>query len=330
MTTTLIDNFGRKHNYLRLSLTDKCNLRCFYCMPENIAFSPSHQLMSSEEIEVITTKFVALGITKIRLTGGEPLARKDFGTILNNLSKLPVSLHLSTNAVLLHKYKTELLHSPIEELNISLDSLKPAKFEEITRRNDYQQVIENIHWAIQANFKVKINIVLMRGVNDDEILDFVSFAKENNVAVRFIEFMPFGGNSWSIDKRVPHDEVTAVIENKFGNELTEITTQNHATSSEFTFKEGKGSIGLISTISKPFCGDCNRVRLTADGKMKNCLFSKNEVNLLKAIRNQQDITPLIIGDIKNKKEERGGDKNTNDFFIQADKENNRSMVKIGG
>ena len=330
MGTTLKDNFGRKHNYLRLSLTDKCNLRCFYCMPENIAFSPSSKLMSATEIQQIASTFVDLGVKKIRLTGGEPLARKDFGQILTNLSQLPVSLHLSTNGVLLHNYKEELINSPIKDLNISLDSLNPDKFKEITRRDEYNQVIENIHWAIDNRFKVKINVVLMRSVNEDEILDFVEFAKNNQLDLRFIEFMPFGGNDWSIDKRISHDEVVKIIKSKYEKHLIETSKFNHATSLEYSFKDGQGSIGLISTVSEPFCSNCNRVRLTADGKMKNCLFSKSEVNLLAALRNNEDIIPLIYGDIKEKKEERGVEKNTSGFLENAKSEDKRSMVKIGG
>ncbi|PWJ44328.1 cyclic pyranopterin monophosphate synthase subunit MoaA [Sediminitomix flava] len=295
-------------------------------MPENVEFSPSEELMQTDEIEAICHDFVKMGVRKIRITGGEPLARKDIDDILLRLAKMPVSLHMTTNGVLVSKHQEALLKSGIESINVSLDSLNPKGFHHITRRNDFEKVMEAIEWLKTTPIKTKVNVVLMRGENDHEITDFADFAIQHNLDVRFIEFMPFQGNEWSINKRVSHQEVVSILENHLGNKLQTLAHQAHETSTNFKIEGTSAIVGLISTVSQPFCGDCNRLRLTADGKMKNCLFSDSELDLLSAFRNGTSIQPIVRKGVMKKRKERGG----KDFNAKADRENNRSMVRIGG
>ena len=325
----LIDSFDRAHNYLRISLTDNCNLRCFYCMPEeDYEFTPASRLMQPNEIESIASIFVQNGVDKIRLTGGEPLVRKDAAEIIERLAKLPVDLSLTTNATRLHDFVDVLAKAKVRSLNISLDTLDPDKFNIITRRNGFQKVIDNIHLMLNRNFKVKINVVVMKGLNDSEIFDFVAWTKELPVQVRFIEFMPFDGNRWSSNQVFTWKDMLERIEEKY----TPLRLQDgiHDTDKKYKIEGHKGSFSVISTMSAPFCSGCNRMRLTADGKMKNCLFSTNETDLLTALRNNEDLLPLIKESIHSKAKELGG-QFTKDFEkIQTEDLNNRSMISIGG
>ena len=325
----LIDSFDRAHNYLRISLTDNCNLRCFYCMPEeDYEFTPASRLMQPNEIESIASIFVQNGVDKIRLTGGEPLVRKDAAEIIERLAKLPVDLSLTTNATRLHDFVDVLAKAKVKSLNISLDTLDPDKFNIITRRNGFQKVIDNIHLMLNRNFKVKINVVVMKGLNDSEIFDFVAWTKELPVQVRFIEFMPFDGNRWSSNQVFTWKDMLDRIEEKY----TPLRLQDgiHDTDKKYKIEGHKGSFSVISTMSAPFCSGCNRMRLTADGKMKNCLFSTNETDLLTALRNNEDLLPLIKESIHSKAKELGG-QFTKDFEkIQTEDLNNRSMISIGG
>ncbi|MES2874689.1 MAG: GTP 3',8-cyclase MoaA [Bacteroidota bacterium] len=325
----LIDSFDRAHNYLRISLTDNCNLRCFYCMPEeDYEFTPAARLMQPNEIESIARIFVQNGVDKIRLTGGEPLVRKDAAEIIGRLSKLPVDLSLTTNATRLHDFVEVLEKAKVKSLNISLDTLDPDKFNIITRRDGFQKVLDNIHLMLNHNFKVKINVVVMKGLNDNEIFDFVAWTKDLPVQVRFIEFMPFDGNRWSSNQVFTWKDMLDRIEEKY----IPIRVQDgiHDTDKKYRIEGHKGSFSVISTMSAPFCSGCNRMRLTADGKMKNCLFSKNETDLLTALRNNEDLLPLIQQSIHSKAKELGG-QFTKDFDkIHTEDLNNRSMISIGG
>ncbi len=325
----LIDSFDRAHNYLRISLTDNCNLRCFYCMPEeDYEFTPAARLMQPNEIESIARIFVQNGVDKIRLTGGEPLVRKDAAEIIGRLSKLPVDLSLTTNATRLHDFVEVLEKAKVKSLNISLDTLDPDKFNIITRRDGFQKVLDNIHLMLNHHFKVKINVVVMKGLNDNEIFDFVAWTKDLPVQVRFIEFMPFDGNRWSSNQVFTWKDMLDRIEEKY----IPIRVQDgiHDTDKKYRIEGHKGSFSVISTMSAPFCSGCNRMRLTADGKMKNCLFSKNETDLLTALRNNEDLLPLIQQSIHSKAKELGG-QFTKDFDkIHTEDLNNRSMISIGG
>ena len=325
----LIDSFDRVHNYLRISLTYNCNLRCFYCMPEeDYEFTPHSRLMQPEEIETLARIFVDNGVNKIRLTGGEPLVRKDAAEIILRLAKLPVKLTLTTNATRLHDFVNVLEEAKVSSLNISLDTLDPDKFNIITRRDSFKRVMDNINLMINRNFHVKVNVVVMKGMNDLEINDFVAWTKEIPVHVRFIEFMPFEGNRWTSNQVFTWKEMLGEISLKYSPMA--LLGDIHDTAKKYSIDGHKGTFAIISTMSSPFCAGCNRMRLTADGKMKNCLFSREETDLLSALRKGDDVLPLIQESIRSKAKELGG-QFTKDFEkIHTEDLQNRSMISIGG
>lgn len=323
----LTDTFGRSHNYLRISLTDACNLRCNYCMPnEDIKVTPSSKLMQVDEIAFVANTFVKLGVTKIRLTGGEPLVRKDAKEIIERLSVLPVELTISTNAVLIDEYLETLKQSTIKSVNVSLDTLNADEFLSITKRNTFAKIMENIHLLLLNNFKVKINVVVMKGINEHVILDFVQFAKDYPIEIRFIEFMPFQGNDWKKESVLSYAEMLNAIKSKYN--VLKITDAPNDTTKKYRIDGYKGTFAFISTITAPFCGNCNRLRLTADGKIKNCLFDTKEIDILSTLRAGKDIESLILESVHNKKQERGGLFNLDSTIDTHQK--NRAMIKIGG
>lgn len=325
----IIDSFKRVHNYLRISLTDNCNLRCFYCMPEEeYVFTPPSQLMQVNEIETLAKIFVEEGVTKIRLTGGEPLVRKDASDIILALSKLPVQLTITTNGTRLHEFVDTLEQANVHSLNISLDTLKAEKFQRLTRRNQFDIVMKNIRLLLDRNFHVKLNMVVMKGTNEDEINDFIEWTKDTPVHVRFIEFMPFSGNRWTSNKVFTWQEMLELIGEKYS--FIPLSNEKHDTAKKYTVSGHAGTFAVISTMSANFCGDCNRMRLTADGKMKNCLFSKEETDLLTALREGKAIVPLIQQNIRSKAKELGGQFTTDFEHLHAEDIHNRSMITIGG
>ncbi len=323
------DNFNRVHDYLRISLTDNCNLRCFYCMPEeDYHFTPSSKLMQAEEIETIAAVFVREGVNKIRLTGGEPLVRKDFANILKRLSTLGVQLTMTTNATRLHEFVDDIKNAGIQSLNISLDTLQKDRFILMTKRDQHEQVMRNIQLMLDNGIGVKVNVVAMKGVNDEEINDFVRWTKDTPIHIRFIEFMPFDGNQWNRDKVITLQEILDKVSTEFN--FSSLERNAHETAKNYQVNGHKGTFAVISTMSAPFCGDCNRMRLTADGKMKNCLFSTSETDILTALRNGEDIIPLIHQNISTKKEALGGQFTTDLEKIEANDLQNRTMISIGG
>lgn len=325
----ILDSFGRDHTYLRISLTDNCNLRCFYCMPEEeYEFTPASRLMQPDEIEAIAKIFVAQGVNKIRLTGGEPLVRKDAGKIILSLSKLPVALTLTTNGTRIQEYVELLKQANIKTLNISLDTLQADRFMLLTRRDQFKQVYDNIQLLIRNDFQVKVNVVVMKGMNDTEINDFIEWTKDTPVQVRFIEFMPFSGNRWTSNKVFTWQQILEVVESKYP--IVRLNDELHDTAKKYTVAGHAGSFAVISTMTSPFCSGCNRMRLTADGKMKNCLFSKEETDLLTAFRNGEDILPLIQKSVTSKAKELGGQFTADFEQVHADEIQNRSMITIGG
>ncbi len=325
----LLDSFGRSHNYLRISLTDNCNFRCFYCMPEDeYDFTPSAKLMQKDEIISLAKTFVALGVNKIRLTGGEPLIRKDAGEIIESLAALPVTLHITTNGTRLHEFADTISNAGIKGINISLDTLNRDRFIFITKRDQFDVVHKNIELMIDRGLRVKVNVVVMKGINDDEIIDFVEWTKDSPVHIRFIEFMPFTGNKWTSNKVFTWQEILGVIEARFT--FTPIENEKNDTAKNYTVKGHAGSFSVISTMSAPFCSTCNRIRLTADGKLKNCLFSGDETDLLTPFRNGEDVIELIKINILNKKKELGGQFDKNFEDLNPDNIFNRSMINIGG
>ena len=325
----ILDSFGRDHTYLRISLTDNCNLRCFYCMPEEeYEFTPASRLMQPDEIEAIAKIFVAQGVNKIRLTGGEPLVRKDAGKIILSLSKLPVALTLTTNGTRIQEYVELLKQANIKTLNISLDTLQADRFMLLTRRDQFKQVYDNIQLLIRNDFQVKVNVVVMKGMNDTEINDFIEWTKDTPVQVRFIEFMPFSGNRWTSNKVFTWQQILEVVESKYP--IVRLNDELHDTAKKYTVPGHAGSFAVISTMTSPFCSGCNRMRLTADGKMKNCLFSKEETDLLTAFRNGEAILPLIQKSVTSKAKELGGQFTADFEQVHAEEIQNRSMITIGG
>ncbi|MGO4911124.1 GTP 3',8-cyclase MoaA [Leeuwenhoekiella sp. W20_SRS_FM14] len=332
VTNILTDSHQRKHNYLRISLSEKCNLRCTYCMPhDGIALSPRAHLMTADEIDAIATIFVKNGVDKIRLTGGEPLVRKDFSLILEKLAKLPVKLSITTNALLTHRFIDDFKRSGLHDINVSLDSLDAEKFKFITRRDQFKLAFDNINQLIAEGFNVKINAVLMKGFNEDEISDFINLTKDQNINVRFIEFMPFDGNEWNKNKLVSQAEILNRVTDHFGVEaLKPLLNETNFTARNFRIEGFKGSFGIISSVTNPFCDSCNRVRLTADGKLKNCLFSNEETNLLTGYRSGANLEDLIDAALNKKKAVRAGMSDFDQLTNPDLHNNNRSMIAIGG
>ncbi len=324
----LQDHHNRIHDYLRISLTERCNLRCEYCMPlEGISLRDKSHFMTSEEVIRIAKTFVNLGVKKIRITGGEPLIKKDIANILTQLSLLNVELALTTNGILLGNHFELLQNIGVKKLNISLDSLKENVFNSLSRRNYFQQIMGNIQEAIQLGFDVQLNMVVIRGINELEVVDFIEWTRNTFLSIRFIEFMPFDDNKWNTEKVVPQRELMSQINTHFGADaVLKLDDAPNSTSRNFTISGFKGSFGFISTISQPFCATCNRIRLTADGKIKNCLFSNEETDLLNALRNGEDLETLIHSSIYTKHKKHAGI----DFTDSSTIHENRTMTAIGG
>jgi cyclic pyranopterin phosphate synthase len=330
--SALTDGFGRVHNNLRISVTDRCNIRCFYCMPaENVVFMDKRELLTFEEIERFVQVAVSLGVNKIRLTGGEPLVRRDFHKLVAKLAAIDKikDIGLTTNGIFLAEQAQLLWDSGLRRINISLDALDPIKFQEITRREGYEKVLEGIQAAQHVGFDpVKINAVSIRGMTEDQIVPFGEFARETGVEIRFIEFMPLDAdNAWEREKVLFAHEIIETLSTEIMPLVPCEQQDKTAPATEFVFEDGKGRIGFIASISQPFCMSCNRFRLTADGKLRNCLFSLEETDIKSLIRDPSmtdtEIASAIRDSIAVKKE--GHEINTA-RFIQPD----RPMYSIGG
>ena len=328
----LEDTFGRKHNYLRISLTERCNLRCSYCMPlRGVPLTPAPHLMTAKEIILIAKEFVSLGVTKIRLTGGEPLVRKDFNLILKELAQLPVKLTMTTNAVSVDKHLELLKSCGMSTINISLDTLNAEKFKKITFRDYFDRVYQNIMLLIEEEFEVKLNAVLMKGINDNEIIDFVKLTKKLPLKVRFIEFMPFDGNQWNTQKLVSYDQIINTLRSYYGTDVIQrLKDAPNDTAKNYKVKNFSGQFAIISTVTNPFCEGCNRLRLTANGFLKNCLFSNKETDLLTPMRKGEPLQSLIHNAIAKKKAVRAGMDSQAAFEDINAHSKNRSMITIGG
>jgi GTP 3',8-cyclase len=282
----LVDPFGRVIRDLRISITDRCNFRCTYCMPEEgMKWLPRDQVMSFEEIETLAKIFVRrFKVEGIRLTGGEPTVRARLPELVQRLSALGVDLAMTTNGATMRLLAQELRAAGLRRINISLDTLDAEKFVAITRRDQLSAVIDGIDASIEAGFDpVKINAVIERGVNDDEILALAEFGRERKIEVRFIEFMPLDATGhWLSDKVVTQDEIVARI--SAVHALEQVPARGSAPADRWRYVDGAGMIGVIPTVTKPFCGDCDRVRLTAEGQFRTCLFATDEFDLLAAMR----------------------------------------------
>ncbi len=295
---------------------------------EDFSCMPQQQLMQPDEIDAIAGIFVSLGVKKIRLTGGEPLVRKDAGKIISAIAKYPVELTLTTNGIMLHKFIDDIKAANVKSLNISLDTLQAEKFLLLTKRDDFDKVKNNIQLMLDNGFHIKLNVVAMKNINDNEIPDFIEWTKRSPIHIRFIEFMPFSGNSWNSAKVFTWQEILAAVGKKYS--YYPLHNNQHDTAKKYQVEGHIGTFAIISTMSAPFCSDCNRMRLTADGKMKNCLFSKTETNLLTALRNGIDIVPLIKDCIAGKAEKTGGQFSADFTNIDPLILQNRSMISIGG
>ncbi len=286
MRTPLVDRFGRRHNYLRISVTDRCNFRCGYCMPEEgVEWKAREEILRFEEIERLTRLFASMGVDKVRLTGGEPTVRKglvDFVKTLRGIEGIQ-DLLLTTNGDTLTTLAQPLRDAGLDGLNISLDSLRHDRFYEITRRVRLSHVLDGIETALSCGFKkIKINVVAMAGVNEDELCDFVGHFWDEPVEVRFIEFMPFLSNGWNKGKLLPYKEMRRQLENSF--RLIPLHTERSAVAKEFAVDGAQVRVGFITSMTDDFCGGCNRLRLTADGRIKVCLFASSGPSLRDAMR----------------------------------------------
>lgn len=331
MAEQLIDSFGRVHTNLRISVTDRCNIRCFYCMPaENVQFMDRKDLLTFEEMERFVRVAVPLGLRKIRLTGGEPLVRRDLHVLVRKLAAIPeiIDIGVTTNGILLADQAQELYDAGLRRINVSLDALDPKKFEQITRREGYEKVLAGIEKAQAVGFDpIKVNAVSIRGMTEDEIVPFGHFARRTGAEIRFIEFMPLDAdNAWERDKVLFAHEIIEKLSREI-MPLVPCADQNpHAPATEFEFADGVGRIGLIASVSQPFCLSCDRFRITADGKLRNCLFSLEETDVKAMLRSGCDDEPIaaaIRASVAAKKE--GHEINTARFIQPA-----RPMHSIGG
>ena len=327
----LIDSFGRQINYVRLAITDRCNLRCQYCMPaQGINIVPRQELLSYKEMYRVTRVLTELGVNKIRLTGGEPFARKDFMSFLEMLSfnDLLDDINITTNGALIsnHIETIEKLQK-VKNINLSIDSLQRDKFAKITRRDVFPEVYDTFLKLEKSNLNLKLNVVVQSGFNTDEILDFVALTKNKNIAVRFIEEMPFNGKGQRDIKE--NWNYTKILEEiKSGYSVEKIDSGKSSTSHNFSIENHKGTVGIIPAFTRTICGDCNRIRITSTGTFKNCLFDDGVFNLRDFIRNgasNDDLKELFLSLVKDKPE--------NGFIAEANRTKgnvSESMSTIGG
>jgi len=297
----LTDSFNRQHDYLRISITERCNLRCLYCMPEEgVPLSPPAHLLTTPEIVYLSTLFVSQGVTKIRLTGGEPTVRKDIIPLMQAIGNLRRDglreLCITTNGISLHRKLDAMVEAGLTGVNLSLDTLDPFQFQIMTRRKGFEAVMKSIDRILEMNrmgagIKLKINCVVMRGLNNREILPFVELGRDKPLEVRFIEYMPFDGNKWSQGKMFTYREMLAVIRAKYPN-LEKVADHKNDTSKTYRVPGFEGRVGFITSMTHNFCGTCNRLRITSDGNLKVCLFGNAEVSLRDMIRKGNNGQPI--------------------------------------
>lgn len=353
----LVDGFGRVHTSLRISVTDRCNIRCFYCMPaEDVQFLPRAELLTFEEIVRTVRVGTGLGIRKLRLTGGEPLVRRDLPELVRQLVEIPgvEDIGLTTNGILLAEQAAALRAAGLKRLNISLDALDPDVFRQVTRREGYDRVLEGIQAARQAGFSpIKINAVAIRGLTEDQLVPFGQLARETDTEVRFIEYMPLDAdNAWERDRVLTAAEILQRLSTEFGGLLpVEAPAVNgcataaaesdstavqlpqlpqsaaaRAPATEYQFADGRGRIGIIASVTQPFCHSCNRFRLTADGKLRNCLFSLEETDIRDLLRSSPQDAPIAAAMQRCIAAKQAGHTIDSADFQQPD----RPMYSIGG
>jgi GTP 3',8-cyclase len=329
VANTLIDSFGRVHNNLRISVTDRCNLRCTYCMPAEVTFMDKGELLTFEEIAHFVRIAAPLGIDKIRLTGGEPLMRRDLSRLVAMLREIPGirDIGMTTNGILLADQARALYDAGLRRLNVSLDTLDPHRFRQLARRDGLEKVIEGILAAKQAGFQpIKINAVSIRGITEFEVVPLAQFARNHGLEMRFIEYMPIGADQWERDKVYFADEILEKLEREVSPLVPVEDHDPQAPAMEYCYTDGGGRVGIIASISRPFCMSCNRVRLTADGKLRNCLFALDEVDVKQLLRQgaaDAEIANVIRRNVTAKWE--GHEINTSRFIKPL-----RTMHAIGG
>ncbi|MCJ1467788.1 hypothetical protein MMC07_006413 [Pseudocyphellaria aurata] len=297
----LTDNFSRQHDYLRISITERCNLRCTYCMPEEgVPLSPASHLLTTPEIAYLSALFVSQGVTKIRLTGGEPTIRQDILPLMRSIGNLrPKGLRelcLTTNGIALYRKLDSMAEAGLTGVNLSLDTLDPFQFQIMTRRKGFEMVMKSIDRILEMNkvgagIKLKINCVVMRGINERDIIPFVEMGEEKDVEVRFIEYMPFDGNKWSQQKMLSYREMLDMIRTKYPA-LEKVQDHKNNTSKTYHIPGFAGRIGFITSMTHNFCGSCNRLRITSDGNLKVCLFGNAEVSLRDLMRKHNGGQPI--------------------------------------
>ncbi|WP_165250847.1 GTP 3',8-cyclase MoaA [Paludisphaera soli] len=326
----LVDSFGRVHNNLRISVTDRCNIRCVYCMPETVKFMPRDQLLSFEEIARFVGIVAPLGVDKIRLTGGEPLLRKDLDVLIRMLVAIEgvADVGLTTNGMLLAPVAAKLRDAGLERINVSLDTLDPARFERLSRRKGLEDAIEGVLAAKRAGFDpVKLNAVIIRGFNEEDVAPLARFAREHALEMRFIEYMPLdAGHLWEREKVVFAQEILDVLASEVGPLAPSADRDPRAPALDYDYLDGGGRVGLIASVSRPFCLSCNRLRLTSDGKLRNCLFALDETDVKGLLRSggpAEEVERAVAASVAAKWE--GHEINTA-RFIQPD----RPMYSIGG
>jgi cyclic pyranopterin phosphate synthase len=326
---TLLDTFGRSHNNLRLSVTDRCNLRCTYCMPEEVTFLDRGELLTFEELTAFTRIAAGLGVDKVRLTGGEPLLRRGLPDLVRMLVAVPGvrDLGLTTNGVLLGDQARPLFDAGLRRLNVSLDTLDRDRFQKLARRDALADVLAGIDAAVAAGFeRIKVNAVVLRGVNDIDVVPLALFARDRGLEMRYIEYMPIGGEAWERDKVFFAHEILDAIEGGVGPMVPADDYDPRAPAMDFRYVDGSGRVGIIAPVSRPFCRRCNRLRLTAEGKLRNCLFALDELDLkplLRPVTDEAGVAEMIRRSVAAKGE---GHEINSAKFVKPD----RTMHAIGG
>jgi cyclic pyranopterin phosphate synthase len=300
-------------------------------MPEEgITMRPKSHFMQHHEVAEIAATFVRLGVKKIRITGGEPLVRSDADKVIASLSRLNVELAITTNGLLLDRFIDCFKTNGLRSVNVSLDSLDPLTYNSITRRNYFDKVMSNISLLLKNDFHVKLNAVILKGVNDRELVDFVKFTQTRKIHFRFIEFMPFSGNLWRQDKGIKRSEMLDRIYAAFPKKIIRLDDSVNSKDEYFRVDGYAGTFGIISSVTNPFCDTCNRIRLTADGRLRNCLFSSDEADLLSLFRAGEDIVPPILESVLHKKAMRGGSDSIQQLSEASLHQHSRAMHTIGG
>ncbi|MEE3368154.1 MAG: GTP 3',8-cyclase MoaA [Planctomycetota bacterium] len=326
----LVDSLGRRHNNLRISVTDRCNIRCFYCMPEQVQFLPRTELLTFEEMVRFVRVATTLGVNKLRVTGGEPLVRAHLSELIRQLAGIPEidDIALTTNGVLLADQAADLKQAGLQRLNISLDGLREETFQRIARREGLQRVLEGIQVAQQVGFeKIRLNAVAIAGITEEEIVPLGDFARRQQLELRFIEFMPLDADgNWQQDQVLSGATIRSCLEQAFGALIPTTRKDASQPAVDYEFADGGGTIGFINPVTQPFCADCNRLRITAEGKVRNCLFSTTEWDARQVIRTgggDRELATLLQDCIAAKKPGHGID---SDDFVRPQ----RAMYEIGG